>query len=148
MAMSGSDPILLVLPADRGTADEFAGPVNLGNTTEVSMRELAERVIDITGSKSSLVIEPLPVDDPRQRCPDTALAASVFVAMLIGQIPADCFLTRHQTFPIKVSRPALVECESFSRPKRSCTMNLSGSSKAAIPCLAKVARPVAQQHEQ
>lgn len=53
---------------------EFTGPVNLGNPVEVTMRELAERVIRLTGSRSRLVHRPMPVDDPTRRCPDIALA--------------------------------------------------------------------------
>jgi UDP-glucuronate decarboxylase len=54
--------------------DGLQGPVNLGNPCEFTIRELAERVIDITGSKSELVFLPLPSDDPRQRQPDITLA--------------------------------------------------------------------------
>jgi UDP-glucuronate decarboxylase len=54
--------------------DELCGPVNLGNPVECSMRELAEKVLEITGSSSSLVNRPLPLDDPRPRKPDIALA--------------------------------------------------------------------------
>jgi UDP-glucuronate decarboxylase len=52
-------------------------PINLGNPTEYSMLELANKVIGITNSKSSIVFEPLPLDDPRQRKPDIALANSI-----------------------------------------------------------------------
>lgn len=52
----------------------FPGPVNLGNPAEFSIRELAECVIDLTGSKSKLVFRPLPADDPIQRQPDISLA--------------------------------------------------------------------------
>jgi UDP-glucuronate decarboxylase len=52
------------------TRDEFTGPVNLGNPVEVSVRQLAERVIALTGSRSRIVHRPLPSDDPVQRCPD------------------------------------------------------------------------------
>jgi UDP-glucuronate decarboxylase len=54
--------------------DELAGPVNLGNPGEFSIRELAEKVVDLTGSRSRLAFKPLPSDDPRQRRPDIALA--------------------------------------------------------------------------
>jgi UDP-glucuronate decarboxylase len=54
--------------------DDFTGPVNLGNPSEFSMRQLAELTIELTGSRSELVKRPLPVDDPRQRCPDIGLA--------------------------------------------------------------------------
>jgi UDP-glucuronate decarboxylase len=59
-----------------GTRDDFTGPVNIGNPHEFTMIELAERIIALTNSKSKLVREPLPVDDPRQRQPDITLARS------------------------------------------------------------------------
>ncbi len=55
----------------------FTGPVNLGNPAEFSIRELAELVIAMTGSRSKLVFKPLPADDPKQRQPDIALAKKV-----------------------------------------------------------------------
>jgi len=60
-----------------GTADEVTGPVNIGNPTEFSVRQLAEIVIDLTGSASKIVSRPLPADDPRQRRPDISLAQKV-----------------------------------------------------------------------
>jgi UDP-glucuronate decarboxylase len=57
-----------------GTADEVTGPLNIGNPTEFSVRQLAEIVIDLTGSASKIVSHPLPADDPRQRRPDISLA--------------------------------------------------------------------------
>lgn len=54
--------------------DDITGPVNLGNPSEFSMLELAEQIIDLTGSSSQLVYKPLPHDDPRQRQPDITLA--------------------------------------------------------------------------
>jgi UDP-glucuronate decarboxylase len=56
------------------TKDGFCGPVNMGNPGEFTVRELAEKVLEITGSKSRLVNKPLPADDPRQRRPDITLA--------------------------------------------------------------------------
>jgi UDP-glucuronate decarboxylase len=50
------------------------GPINLGNPGEFTIRELAEKVIELTGSRSELIREPLPEDDPRQRQPDISLA--------------------------------------------------------------------------
>jgi UDP-glucuronate decarboxylase len=52
------------------TGAEVTGPVNLGNPDEFSMLELARLVIEVTGSRSTLVFRPLPADDPRQRRPD------------------------------------------------------------------------------
>jgi UDP-glucuronate decarboxylase len=54
--------------------DDFIGPANLGNPIEFSIRELAEKVIGLTGSQSKIVQMSLPVDDPRQRQPDISLA--------------------------------------------------------------------------
>jgi UDP-glucuronate decarboxylase len=59
------------------TPDDFTGPVNMGNPGEFTIRQLAEKVIDMTGSRSELVFHPLPSDDPRQRCPDISLARRV-----------------------------------------------------------------------
>lgn len=56
------------------TGPDVAGPINLGNPNEFTMLELAEQVLDITGSASNLVNKPLPQDDPRQRQPDISLA--------------------------------------------------------------------------
>ena len=54
--------------------DEFVGPVNLGNPMEFTILELAEKIIEATGSKSRIVFRPLPEDDPLQRQPDISLA--------------------------------------------------------------------------
>lgn len=52
------------------SSNEFVGPVNLGNPTELSILELAEKIIQLTNSKSKITFRPLPVDDPIQRQPD------------------------------------------------------------------------------
>ena len=52
----------------------FCGPINLGNPSEISVKQLASEIIEITGSKSKLVYKDLPLDDPQQRCPDISLA--------------------------------------------------------------------------
>ncbi|HUP91417.1 MAG TPA: UDP-glucuronic acid decarboxylase family protein [Solimonas sp.] len=56
------------------TGPEVTGPINLGNPGEFTIKELAEMVIELTGSKSKLVRKPLPTDDPRQRKPDISRA--------------------------------------------------------------------------
>ncbi len=53
---------------------DYAGPVNIGNPDEHTILELATMVLEVTGSTSTLVFEPLPIDDPRVRCPDISLA--------------------------------------------------------------------------
>lgn len=53
---------------------ELTGPVNLGNPEEYTIRQLAELIIAATGSRSQLVLKPLPEDDPKQRRPDIGLA--------------------------------------------------------------------------
>ncbi|MEZ6011360.1 MAG: UDP-glucuronic acid decarboxylase family protein [Hyphomonas sp.] len=57
--------------------DQVTGPINLGNPGEFTMRQLAETVLELTGSKSKIVNRPLPSDDPRQRQPDISKAKSV-----------------------------------------------------------------------
>jgi UDP-glucuronate decarboxylase len=57
--------------------DDIAGPVNLGNPVEISVAQLADVVIKLTGSRSTIARRPLPVDDPVQRCPDIAQARTV-----------------------------------------------------------------------
>ncbi|MDO9614750.1 MAG: SDR family oxidoreductase, partial [Bacteroidota bacterium] len=56
------------------TGDEFTGPVNIGNPGEFTMLELAQNIIELTGSKSKIIYLPLPADDPTQRQPDISLA--------------------------------------------------------------------------
>lgn len=56
------------------TSDDFTGPVNTGNPGEFTMLELAQKIIDLTGSKSKIIYMPLPGDDPKQRQPDITLA--------------------------------------------------------------------------
>jgi len=56
------------------TPDEFTGPINLGNPMEFTILQLAEKIIELTGSESTMVFEPLPSDDPIQRKPDITLA--------------------------------------------------------------------------
>ena len=71
------------LEAMMRTSDSVTGPVNLGNPGEFTVRELAETIIRITGSKSKIVYKPLPQDDPARRKPDVTLARE-----LLGWTPA------------------------------------------------------------
>jgi len=59
------------------TTKDVTGPINLGNPNEFSMLQLANIIIEITGSSSEIVFKPLPLDDPKQRQPDTTLAKKV-----------------------------------------------------------------------
>jgi UDP-glucuronate decarboxylase len=59
------------------TGAEFTGPVNIGNPDEIPIRYLADRVIQLAGSRSRTVFKPLPQDDPTQRCPDITLAKRI-----------------------------------------------------------------------
>src|SRR5215813_4465157 len=56
------------------TQDDFTGPINLGNPREFTIKELAELVLALTGSRSKIIYRPLPADDPKQRQPDISLA--------------------------------------------------------------------------
>lgn len=70
------DDMVSAFIALMNSGDEMTGPVNLGNPDEFSILELARKVIEITGSRSSIVFLPLPADDPQQRRPDISLAKS------------------------------------------------------------------------
>lgn len=70
------DDLINGLFALMNTADDITGPINLGNDHEISILELAQRVIEITGSGSEIINEPKPVDDPHQRKPDITMARS------------------------------------------------------------------------
>jgi UDP-glucuronate decarboxylase len=59
------------------TLGEITGPINLGNPVEFTIRELAKKVIELTGSPSELVYLPLPQDDPKQRQPNIELAEKI-----------------------------------------------------------------------
>jgi UDP-glucuronate decarboxylase len=54
--------------------EDFIGPLNMGNPADFTIRELAELVLDLTGSKSRIILQKLPSDDPKQRRPDISLA--------------------------------------------------------------------------
>jgi UDP-glucuronate decarboxylase len=57
--------------------DDVTGPINLGNPGEFTIKQLAERVIEMVGGKSAIVFEPLPQDDPKQRRPDITIAKNI-----------------------------------------------------------------------
>jgi UDP-glucuronate decarboxylase len=57
--------------------DDVTGPINLGNPVETTVGELAEKIIAMTGSRSRIERQPLPVDDPVQRCPDISRARNL-----------------------------------------------------------------------
>ena len=59
------------------TSDDFTGPMNLGNPKEYTILEIAQKIIELTGSKSQIIYKDLPSDDPQQRQPDIALARQV-----------------------------------------------------------------------
>lgn len=65
------------------TPDEITGPINLGNPSEFTILEMANKIIELTGSKSKIIFNPLPQDDPVQRKPDITLAKKV----LNGWVP-------------------------------------------------------------
>ena len=64
------DALMAFMQSDR----DIIGPINLGNPSEFTIKELADLVIELTGSKSKVVLKPLPQDDPKQRCPDISMA--------------------------------------------------------------------------
>lgn len=68
------DDLIEVILRMMDSPEEFTGPLNIGNPSEFTIIELAEKVLKLTDSKSKLVFKPLPSDDPRQRQPDISLA--------------------------------------------------------------------------
>ena len=107
------------------THEDITGPINIGNNHEFTIRELAENVIRLTGSRSRLVKKPLPADDPMQRQPDIRLAKKLldwepkiplelglkktiqyFEKLLAGEIKAE-----------KAASPATTKSARGRRPK-------------------------------
>ena len=68
------DDLIEVMQRMMGSSEDLTGPVNIGDPTELTMLELAEKVLAIVGGSSKLVFKPLPADDPKQRQPDISLA--------------------------------------------------------------------------
>jgi UDP-glucuronate decarboxylase len=71
------DDLIAGMIALMETDAEVTGPINVGNPNEFTIRELATKVIELTGSKSEIVQHPLPADDPKQRQPDITRAKQV-----------------------------------------------------------------------
>jgi UDP-glucuronate decarboxylase len=71
------DDLIRGLIAMVETGPEVIGPINLGNPTEFTIRELAELILELTGSRSKIVHRPLPQDDPQKRRPDISEAEKV-----------------------------------------------------------------------
>jgi UDP-glucuronate decarboxylase len=102
--------------------DEVTGPINLGNSTEITIAELAEKIIDLTGSSSRIETRPLPPDDPCRRCPDITVARHV----LDWQPKIDLEQGLKQTIgffddALRGESWVLHEAERFSREKSSLT---------------------------
>ena len=71
------DDLVTGLIALMESPSSVTGPINLGNPSEMTVRELAEMVLKETGSRSAIEVKPLPQDDPKQRRPDISLANSI-----------------------------------------------------------------------
>jgi UDP-glucuronate decarboxylase len=72
------DDLINILIKVMESQDDFTGPVNTGSTDEFTILELAQKIIDITRSRSDIIIKPLPHDDPQQRKPDISVARNTF----------------------------------------------------------------------
>ena len=71
------DDLVRGMMAMMTTDKSVTGPINLGNPGEFSIRQLAELVLEMTGSRSRLIEKPLPADDPQQRCPEISKAREI-----------------------------------------------------------------------
>jgi UDP-glucuronate decarboxylase len=72
------DDLIELMIRFMGNEQEFCGPLNMGNPAEFSILELAQRVIKLTCSSSTISFKPLPSDDPRQRQPDISIARKMY----------------------------------------------------------------------
>ena len=72
------DDLIEVMIQIMESGDDFTGPVNIGNPAEYTILEIAEKIIELTGSRSTIAFSELPSDDPRQRKPDITLASQKF----------------------------------------------------------------------
>jgi UDP-glucuronate decarboxylase len=68
------DDLITAMVKMMASPNELTGPINIGNPNEITMLELAEHVLTLSGSTAKLIFKPLPADDPRQRQPDISLA--------------------------------------------------------------------------
>ncbi len=68
------DDLIELMVRFMASAEDFTGPMNMGNPGEFTIKELAETVVEMTGSGSKIIYEPLPQDDPKQRRPDISIA--------------------------------------------------------------------------
>lgn len=71
------DDLLEAMIRTMNTPDDFTGPINIGNPVEFTILQLAQKIIELTGSKSKVIFSPLPSDDPKQRKPNIALAKQI-----------------------------------------------------------------------
>jgi UDP-glucuronate decarboxylase len=71
------DELIKGLTSMMATPEDISGPINLGNPEEITILELAEKIIAMTNSSSGIIFQPLPQDDPIQRQPDITLAGKI-----------------------------------------------------------------------
>ncbi len=99
------DDLISGLIALMGTADEVTGPVNLGRPEEFTIRQLAEQVVRLSDSSSTIVTHPLPSDDPTQRRPDITLARRLLaweptIALKDGLVPTIAYFRASGSRPV------------------------------------------------
>ena len=68
------DDLIVAMLLIMSTDDDFTGPINIGNPDEFTIREIAEKIVELTNSSSQIIFKPLPEDDPKQRKPDISIA--------------------------------------------------------------------------
>mgnify|MGYP001196586642 FL=1 len=68
------DDLIVAMLLIMSTDDDFTGPMNIGNPDEFTIREIAEKIVELTNSSSQIIFKPLPEDDPKQRKPDISIA--------------------------------------------------------------------------
>ncbi len=128
------------------TPPDVTGPINIGNPREFTIRELAELIIEMTGTKSKIHFEPLPSDDPRQRQPDISMARTVLKWEPKTQLREGLAKTiayfdntlRKQVAPSRRRRVAYLTCPrraQFGSPARRAARTRTKWRYAALPTI-------------
>jgi len=115
--------------------DDIQGPVNLGNPVEFTILELANIIIDMTGSSSSLDFKPLPSDDPRQRQPDIALAKTELGWQPMVELKEGLEITIEHFDKLMGSSEGQVKyIEAVSRDRRKSTQDRRIANDSTSAC--------------
>ena len=138
------DDLIVGLMKMMDTSSEITGPVNLGNPGEFTILEIAQTILELTGSRSKIVHRPLPEDDPRQRRPDISKAERV-----LGWSPSVPFETGLQAtiayFESVVAEGKLARAVSATESVRFEARSVGPADRSSLTALRRRASPCASQ---